>query len=276
MFNTSHDCEVSIMVNGRPVTEVQFTGHTYIEGRKNSIYELQIRNVTPNKILAIPSVDGLNVLDGESCGVDSPGYVIDPWKVITIPGWKVDSEQAAKFTFKPQNASASGDKTYAEQMGADAANQGMIGVMVFKQKIQSPFDLLRDYHWVTPQSGNPPPFGPSYTTSNCCGSMKPFPTDDVFIGSVQTDMDDGKSLGTGFGDATEFKTQDTEFEKASDNPDSVFVMYYDTVQGLKKRGVPVEKFRPATTIEPNPFPASPGVTQGCKPPAGWNSTKYRK
>lgn len=274
MFNTSHDCEVSILVNGRHVTEVQFTGHTYIEGRKNSIYELQIRNITPNRILAIPSVDGLNVLNGESCGVDSPGYVIDPWKVITIPGWKVDSEQAAKFTFKPQNASSPGDKTYTEQMGADAANQGMIGVMVFKQKIQQPFDLLRDYHWVKPHSGQPM-FDASYTTSNCCGSMKPFPND-IFIGSVQTAADADKSLGTGFGDATEFKTQDTEFDKASDNPDSVFVMYYDTVQGLKKRGVPVEKFRPATTIEPNPFPASPGVTQGCKPPAGWNSTKYRK
>lgn len=274
MFNTSHDCEVSIMVNGRPVTEVQFTGHTYIEGRKNSIYELQIRNKTPNRILAIPSVDGLNVLDGNSCGVDSPGYVIDPWKVITIPGWKVDNEQAAKFTFKPQSASSSGDKTYAEQMGADAANQGIIGVMVFKQKIEPTFNILRDYHWAKPDSGSPM-YGGSFTTSSCCGSMKPFP-DKPFIGNVQTDLDADKSLGTGFGDATEFKTKDTEFEKATDTPDSVFVMYYDTIQGLKKRGVPVESFRPAPHIEPNPFPASPNVTSGCKPPSGWNSTKYRK
>ncbi len=279
MFNTSHDCEVSILVNGRPVTEVQFSGHTYIEGRKNSIYELQIRNKTHNSILAIPSVDGLNVLNGESCGVNSAGYVIDPWQVITIPGWKVDSDQAAKFTFKPQNASSSRDKTYSEQMGADAINQGMIGVMVFKQKIQQSCNMLRDYsvkEWAKPASGNPMYSG-SLTTSNCCGSMKPFPpVDNVFVGYAHADVDSDKSLGTGFGEATEFKTHDTEFEKASDSPDSIFVLYYDTVQGLKKRGVPVEQFRPESVSEPNPFPASPNVTSGCRTPAGWNSSKYRK
>lgn len=277
MFNSSHECEVSIIVNGRPVTEVQFSGHTYIEGRKNSIYELQIRNKTNNRILAIPSVDGLNVLDGNSCGMDSPGYVIDPLAVVTIPGWKVDNEQAAKFTFKPQKASAPGDKTYVEQMGGDAINQGMIGVMVFKQKIQPTFYTLKDYEpWnVRDNSGNPPPFGPvTYSTSNCCGSMEPILSSAPFIGYADADV--GKSLGTGFGEATEFKTQDAEFERATESPDSVFVMYYDTLQGLKKRGVPTEQFRPAPVSTPNPFPASPSVTSGCKPPAGWNSTKYRK
>lgn len=281
MFNTSRDCEVSILVNGRPVTEVQFTGHTYIEGRKNSVYELQIRNKTPNRILAIPSVDGLNVLDGENCGVNSPGYVIDPWAVITIPGWMVDNDQAAKFQFKPQNASSSRDKTYSEEMGANPINQGMIGVMVFREKIVQPFNILREmnhqpYDPFKPIGGNQ-----VYSSQQCFSSsvVGGLDSPEYTVSSTAdscADADEGKSLGTGFGEATEFKTQDTEFERASESPESVFVLYYDTIQGLKKLGVPVEQFKPVPVEMPNPFPASPNVTSGCKPPAGWNSTKYRK
>ncbi len=277
MYNTSRDCEVSILVNGRPVTEVQFSGHTYIEGRKNSIYELQIRNKTPNKILAIPSVDGLNVVDGESCGVNSPGYVIDPWKVITIPGWKVDSQQAAKFVFKPQSASSPGDKTYAEQMGGDATNQGIIGVMVFHQKVIHTNYILKEYTpWKIPDSGNPPPFcgmGEQFVYSSNANANH---TSNNFKTTCCDNADADKSIGTGFGEATGFETQDVEFDKDSDSPSSVFILYYDTVQGLKRRGVPVERFRNYATETANPFPASPNITGGCTPPAGWNTAKYRK
>ncbi len=275
MFNTSHDYEVSILVNGRAVTEVQYSGHTYIEGRKNSIYELQIRNKTPNRILAIPAVDGLNVLDGENCGVRSPGYVIDPWGVVTIPGWKVDSQQAAKFVFKPQNASHSGDKTYSESIGADSANQGIIGVMVFRQKILPSINLnlLKD------QCNRPSPTIPNSLNDGVIYRSKSAQvTCDSFSAHVSSniDQDANKSLGTGFGESTGFQTQDTEFERASVSPESVFIMYYDTIQGLKNRGVPIEQFRPSPTNTPNPFPASPNITRGCEPPAGWNSKRYHK
>jgi hypothetical protein len=165
-------------------------------------------------------------------------------------------------------------------MGANPINQGMIGVMVFREKIMQPFNILHEMHKHDPYR----PIGGNQIysssaeqcfSSNVVGSVNS-PEYTVTSTSANIDLDADKSLGTGFGEATEFKTQDVEFERASESPESVFVLYYDTIQGLKRLGVPVEQFKPVPVETPNPFPASPNVTIGCKPPAGWNSTKYRK
>jgi hypothetical protein len=43
-------------------------------------------------------------------------------------------------------------------------------------------------------------------------------------------------LGTGFGDDTKFETSSTEFERKS-FPDWIAVINYDTLQGLRKKGI---------------------------------------
>lgn len=289
MYNSTNEFEVSILVNGRPIPEVQFNGRTYIEGRKNSEYSLFVRNNTDTRVLCIPSVDGLNVLDGEECGLQSPGYVIDRRSTVEIPGWKVawaiptfieGSPEAARFMFKPQGAKYSEDETYAESKGLNPINQGIIGFMVFREKIH-----VQNIPWCppppTPWSGPGPiirTFDGGYT-SNTTAKGSSFGTVADSCVNVSNSVGDDAHLGTGWGEAVEFHTHDVEFERATPStPDAVFVYYYDTIRNLKRIGVPVEQFygHSSTPTEANPFPASPHVHgSGCKPPPGWRRKKSR-
>ena len=298
MYNSTTEYEVSILVNGRPIPEVLFYGRTYVEGRKNSQYSLQVRNNTGRRILAIPSVDGLNVLNGETCGVESPGYVIEAHSSIVIPGWKVaGTQEAGRFVFKPQGARYAEDETYAESTGRPE-NQGTIGFMIFPEKeivCKSP-PVYRPDPW------KPHPFGPVYssnvgsnttkrrgsaaksytsTTSGTLGAGEVY-SGEVHDGQASMDcnyVEDENALGTGWGEAVEFHTHGVAFQRADPvNPAVTFVFYYDTIRNLRRLGVPVEQFygRKSSPHEANPFPASPHVTGGCRPPSGWQGRKKRR
>jgi hypothetical protein len=309
MFNVTREYEACVLVNGKPVTEVEHNGRTYIEGRKDSEYELRFKNKTSQNILIVPSVDGLNTLDGEECGVHSNGYVVYAHQTITIPGWKVDNGTAAKFAFKPQDSHYSDDETYAEQMGEDS-NQGVIGFMVFREKVVPNFWTTTIFCNSYPTIGGPAitkrggPTCDSYSanvmnvsgaggvsqnvggagcqtigaavggTSTVSTTEGAWSSTENIVNTVdKVDPDEGKSLGTGFGESTKFDTINVSFQRETpETPDVAFACYYDTIQNLKKQGVPVNAFRRRVKKQrPNPFPMTPAIMplQGCKTPQNW-------
>jgi hypothetical protein len=134
MYNSTREFEACVLVNGKPVTEVVWHGMTYVEGRRKSNYELFFRNNSFQKVLVVPSVDGLSVIDGETAGKFSSGYVLEPWTHLKVPGWTINGREVAEFIFHAQGAYHSDEQTYAEEMGDDPDNQGVIGFMVFRQK----------------------------------------------------------------------------------------------------------------------------------------------
>jgi hypothetical protein len=71
-----------------------------------------------------------------------------------------------------------------------------------------------------------------------------------------------QTLGTTFGEATDFHTTTVQFQRG--DLLAMIVLYYDDRQGLKRRGIDVTRKLAA----PNPFPAD--TPKGCAPPAGWN------
>ena len=123
MFDATNQYELSLLINGNRVSEYYHNGNMFVEGRANSTYELQVRNNSPERIMAILSVDGLGVIDGQAAGADSPGYVIEPYQTLTVPGWKVDGDTAAKFQF----GSASG--SYSNRTGRGKKNVGVVGLL---------------------------------------------------------------------------------------------------------------------------------------------------
>lgn len=270
MFDIHGFYEACVLVNGRAVTEVNHNGSTYIEGRNGSDYELHFSNRFSTRIMVVPSVDGLNVIDGNLCGTESPGYLVEPFGSIVIPGWKVDGNTAAKFQFRPTGGPHR-YSTYTEAMGQSQENQGVIGFLVFKEK-----SVSTNFYTSWTSNNYPDPFfvpsGPTYGApdgySSAGGSS-------VRSASVNSTCDSynvsysASEVGTGFGDATNFNTHTVEFEKESAFPNATLVMYYDNLKGLTKRGVPVDRFKRTFTEEPNPFPASPTVYSGCTPPQGW-------
>ncbi len=322
MYNSTREFEACILVNGKPVTEVVHNGQTYIEGRKKTTYELYFRNNSHMQVLVVPSVDGMSAIDGQSAGKQSPGYVVDPWSELTIPGWTVNGQEAAEFVFHAQGAYWSDEQTYAEEIDADSSNQGALGFMVFHRKVKvrksyagnrlkssshkPMFDMSGN------GTGNPPNNilrGASGTILNSnsvdsvlysanvnsagivAGGVTDTITTTASVGGTLTadglgnvshdfmDVDEGKSLGTGFGDAVEFETQKVEFEREL-NPCAAFAFYYDTLKNLRKVGVPVQHFNrhysEAVSSAPNPFPDSPEVTGYATAPRGWTGRTRRK
>jgi len=294
MYSRGNEYEVSILVNGRPIVEVEHEGRTFVEGRKDSFYSLKITNRTSHNVLAVPSVDGKNVIDGEPCGVDSSGYVVHACSTMIIPGWKLEGSntEAGRFQFKPQDSYYEEDTTYVEAMGDNPEHQGLIGFMFFREKpkpVVTPYSYTStNYNGLLRKRDSSDASGDlSFGGSTCnstldsmCVSASASSIGDAGIQCSYTpepDPDEGKSLGTGMGEAVDFHTKTVEFEKLTEEPNAVLVYFYDTLKNLKKLGVPVGEFRVKEgNYLGNPFPASPRIASGCTPPPGWKSGKSRR
>ena len=292
MRSSDRSVEAFVLVNGRPVTEVSHNGNTYIEGRKGSEFTLRVKNNTWNRILVIPSVDGLCTLDGEECGLESGGFVIEAHKTLDIPGWTLPLEEdecadpgvtnssAGQFIFRAQGApDGSRRQTYAEAMDK-GGNQGVIGFMVFEELTYTfPGELLKK-SFIEPgwQNGGyggsgSPVFGGNTVIGGDTfrsASSSVSSTQDSYSAEVKGCVEPEPSLGAGMGREVDFKTTSTTFLRKTTEPKDTLVFYYDTIKNLKAKGVPTHLFRPQPLEESNPFPASPHVHRpGCKTPPGY-------
>ncbi len=119
--------ELQVFVRGKPVTEYRNQGKVFVEGREGSEFELRVKNNLGHRVLIVPSVDGLSVMDGQEASSQSQGYVLNAYQEMPIPGWRLDNDGVAKFIFEDMKAS------YAEQVGK-GANRGVIGLKVFAEK----------------------------------------------------------------------------------------------------------------------------------------------
>lgn len=126
--------EVEVLVHGRSVQEYLHRGQTFIEGRRGSEYVVRVRNNTNRRALAVVSVDGLSVMNGQEATRKDNGYVINAQGFVDIPGWRLDDKEVAHFVF--------GDlpEAYASKMGKPR-NIGVIGVSVFHEKPRPPVML---------------------------------------------------------------------------------------------------------------------------------------
>ena len=57
--------EAQVLVHGKPVKEIPHLGETYIEGRIGTEYAIRFKNNSLRKVMAVISVDGVNVVTGE-------------------------------------------------------------------------------------------------------------------------------------------------------------------------------------------------------------------
>lgn len=75
-------------------------------------------------------------------------------------------------------------------------------------------------------------------------------------------------LGTEYGESIRDSITRTRFIRASQRPDEVWQILYDTMSALRKKGIPTHKWRKQDRpTGPDPFPASPYIAPGyAKPP----------
>jgi hypothetical protein len=224
---------VQIVHNQQPLRAIPHAGQTYVEVPPVGAYSIRLRNPGASRLLVVLSVDGRNVLDGKSAGYDGLGYVLDAYTTVDVPGFLVNGETAAKFTF------STAEDAYVAVMGDGTRNVGVIGAAVFREKAEVAIRAT----W-SARSPDDSYHRASAVLRSASGGSKGI----------------SASVGTAFGQATDWRTRVVDFQRATTSPAEVVTLRYATREQLVAWGVPVD-----TAPVPSAFPAS----EGCPPPAGW-------
>lgn len=221
--------------------------NVYIEGRDGSEFTLQIKNNNNHRVLVILSVDGLSVVDGEAAGEDSKGYIVNGYQTINVPGWTVDQETVAKFTFSGKKGGS-----YAEKIGQDAFNKGVIGVLVVDDKDRRRY--RNSYNGMIPKGED------LYGMATSCSVGSPLRASGATLSASNAALP--QDMGTDFGAAADYKTTLVDFTRGAVL--GMIELFYDDAQGLKRRGINISEYDKVAP-RPSAFPKL-----GCRIPEGWS------
>jgi hypothetical protein len=103
----------------------------YVQGNAGERYTIRVTNPTPNRVEAVITVDGLDVIDGESGDLRKRGYVVPPYGETRIEGFRTSQSDVATFRFSAV------DDSYAGKKGK-ARNVGVIAVAIFEERPPEP------------------------------------------------------------------------------------------------------------------------------------------
>jgi hypothetical protein len=206
-------------------------GQYYVAGDPGAEYEIRLSNRQGCEVLAVVSVDGVNVVSGETANWRQSGYVLGPWSSSAIAGWRKSLDQTAAFYFTRLRNS------YAARTGRPQ-NVGVIGVALFESR-QRPQPLPAP-------SLEAPEYGADAPAAR--GESKDANEARNSVPSARA----APRLGTGHGRREDSPASYVEFERASDSPGEIVVIHYDSYRNLVARGIiPHTHLRPA----PEPFPS---------------------
>lgn len=211
-------------------------GRAYVAGKPGNEYQISLRNRGGDDVLAVVSVDGVNVITGETANPQQSGYVLAPRRAYDIQGWRRSLSQTAAFYF------TSLPDSYAGRTGRPH-DAGVIGVAVFRKKHAAPpAPILPRSEAPAKQSGDAPGAG-----SRAAEAAGPHRED---------------RLGTGHGRHETSHTYYTSFERASSSPAEVITLHYDSHQNLLARGIIRDPVPVAPYRHPRPFPGFVPDPQG--------------
>ena len=116
---------------GRNLHVYEHEGRHYVVGKPGNRYQIILRNRSDQDLLAVTSVDGVNVISGATATWQQSGYVLDPYRQTDIKGWRKSMSHVAQFYFTALSDS------YAARTGRPD-NVGVIGVALFRSRIEPP------------------------------------------------------------------------------------------------------------------------------------------
>jgi hypothetical protein len=186
-------------------------------------------------LLAVISVDGVNVVSGETASQNQSGYVLAPFGNTEINGWRKSQQQIAAFIFSDEAAS------YAARTGRPG-NVGVIGVALFCERQRQYLERHREL-----ESNRESPQGSQQDSKQDSKQMAPGVNST--IQPQQTPR-----LGTAHGEREDSYAAYTNFVRARSIPDEQISIRYDSFQNLVAQGV-IPRYRPPQNPNPNPFPS---------------------
>lgn len=201
----------------------------YVAGEPGHRYELRIDNRSGERLLAVTSVDGVNVISGKTADEQQSGYVLDRWSGVAVDGWRKSLDEVATFYFTRLSDS------YAARTGRPQ-NVGVIGVAVFRER-----RACCRHHPFSERENSASPAAPSAKA-------------EAQSADESLSRQDRGRLGTGHGERETSPAQYVDFQRASSAPVETIVIYYDSKKNLLARGVIPKAERYADRGRPNPFP----------------------
>ena len=180
---------------GRVLPIYWHQGRRYVVGKPGNEYAIRVRNTGGGRMLAVMSVDGVNVISGETASPSQSGYVLAPGETADIAGWRKSMSRTAAFYFTALPDS------YAARTGRPD-NVGVIGVATFRERVRPiALDQLRRKDGVAEPRSEPAPAGAARDAA--AGSLGQAPQE---------------RLGTGHGRGETSYASYTQFERASETP----------------------------------------------------------
>jgi hypothetical protein len=214
---------------GETLSVYRHRGDYWVAGRPGARYAINIRNQGGARLMAVTSVDGVNVITGESAGYGQSGYVFDSWAGYDITGWRKSNEQIAAFTF------TSVPRSYAARTGRPE-NVGVIGVALFRERAYPPIAMA--------QAAAAAPSRAEESAADAAGTLSR-------ERESSNRKDAAPSLGTGHGQRETSVVVNVNFEREQAQPNEVIRIRYDSRENLLAMGV----IRPTTSPRrPQPFP----------------------
>jgi hypothetical protein len=232
-------------------------GRHYIVGAPGHEYAVRIRNCTGARVLVVTSVDGVNVISGDTASPNQSGYVLEPWGSVEIAGWRKSMERTAAFYFTDLGDS------YAARTGRPQ-NVGVIGVAVFQERKRVVFreQDLRS-RLAAAESGTAQPSRKNESAdvpaappapAQAAGARGDTASDEMARAEPQAKTL-GK-LGTGHGRNEESRVTLTQFERATSSPAETVSIQYDRRENLIAMGVLPQPTPYIARRDPNPFPGA--------------------
>ncbi|MFZ6741999.1 hypothetical protein ACO0LC_02120 [Undibacterium sp. JH2W] len=211
-------------------------GNNYVAGKPGERYAVEITNKTGGRILSVLSVDGVNVLTGATASPQQSGYVLAGQQPVEVKGWRKNMDEVAAFYFTQLPDS------YAARTGRPD-NVGVIGVALFRE-YREPAPL-EPWYSRRAESAAPAPAPVTSTppSAEAMGSLAKSKSD-----MAEKSMD--ARIGTGHGERIDSSVRNTDFRRASQQPEEIISIQYDTYAHLVARGIiPRSRHQDA-----NPFP----------------------
>lgn len=209
-------------------------GQYWVAGRPGARYAIEIRNQQDNRLLAVTSVDGVNVVSGQTAAWGQTGYVLSAWQAYEVTGWRKSEREVAAFEFTDLGNS------YAARTGRPA-HVGVIGVALFRER---PADPPAVSQRESEDRRRPPVFESGEGADASARRAAPSATDRVSpSASAKADFAGASQglrsprLGTGHGERESSHVSHTQFDRLHSSPDEVIEIRYDSRENLVAMGV---------------------------------------
>lgn len=238
-IGSSVDVELIDRASGHALQVHPFRGSHYVAGRPGERYAIRLSNRTGGRVLTVISVDGVNIISGQTASWQQSGYVLEAWQSHEVTGWRKNRHEVAAFEF------AALPHSYAARTGRPE-DVGVVGVAVFAERMPPPAAALP-----FPGLGGEDR-GARLEGRASSNAGKSAQNSDAPSAQERAMPERDTRLGTGHGAREASPAQRTTFMRSSRRPIEVVSLRYDSHENLVRAGI----VRGVGFGLPRPFPQS--------------------